>query len=101
MNSIAGVVSAISYRGDRHHFLVTAEGHDRSISVSQQNDGDTKSMPMDVGAEGLDHLAGLDRPRTQPLIAMQQVTAEAALRRSSPRSKPIWQGLKGPGIPRS
>ena len=51
LNSIAGVVSAISYRGDRHHFLVTVEGHDRPISVSQQNDGDTKSTPMNVGAK--------------------------------------------------
>jgi len=51
MNAVAGVVSAISYRGDRHHFLVTVEGHDRPISVSQQNDGDTKSTPMNVGAK--------------------------------------------------
>lgn len=51
MNAIAGVLSAISYRGDRHHFLVTAEGHDRAISVSQQNDGDTKTAPMKVGAK--------------------------------------------------
>ncbi len=51
MNAIAGVVSAISYRGDRHHFLVTVDGHDRPISVSQQNDGDTKSTAMNVGAK--------------------------------------------------
>ena len=50
MNSIAGVVGAISYRGDRHHFLVNAEGHDRPISISQQNDSDTKSTPVNVGA---------------------------------------------------
>jgi spermidine/putrescine ABC transporter ATP-binding subunit len=51
MNAIVGMVSAISYRGDRHHFLVTVEGHDRAISVSQQNDGDTKSTPINVGAK--------------------------------------------------
>ncbi|MEQ1521023.1 MAG: ABC transporter ATP-binding protein [Aestuariivirga sp.] len=51
LNQIAGVVNAISYRGDRHHFLVTVEGHDRPISVSQQNDGDTKSAPLKVGAK--------------------------------------------------
>jgi spermidine/putrescine ABC transporter ATP-binding subunit len=51
MNSIAGIVNAISYRGDRHHFLVNAEGHDRPISISQQNDSDTKSTPVKVGAK--------------------------------------------------
>ena len=51
VNAIAGVVSAISYRGDRHHFLVTAQGHDRPISVSHQNDSDTKSMPVIVGSK--------------------------------------------------
>ena len=51
MNSIAGVVSAISYRGDRHHLLVNAEGHNRPISVSHQNDSDTKSMPVNVGSK--------------------------------------------------
>jgi spermidine/putrescine ABC transporter ATP-binding subunit len=50
MNAIAGVVSAISYRGDRHHFLVAVEGHDRPISVSQQNDGGTNSTLMIVGS---------------------------------------------------
>ena len=50
-NAIAGVVSAISYRGDRHHFLVNAEGHNRPISISQQNDSDTKSTPVNVGAK--------------------------------------------------
>jgi ABC-type Fe3+/spermidine/putrescine transport system ATPase subunit len=50
-NQIVGTVNAISYRGDRHHFLVAAEGHDRPISVSQQNDGDKKSAPMNVGAK--------------------------------------------------
>jgi spermidine/putrescine ABC transporter ATP-binding subunit len=51
LNSIAGEVSAISYRGDRHHFLVSVEGHDRPISVSQQNDSDTQSIPMNIGAK--------------------------------------------------
>ena len=51
MNTITGEVSAISYRGDRHHFMVIVKGHDRPISVSQQNDGDSKSNPMNVGAK--------------------------------------------------
>ena len=51
MNAIAGVVSAISYRGDRHHFLVKAEGQDRAISVSQQNDSETSSTPVKVGSK--------------------------------------------------
>ena len=51
VNSIAGIVSAISYRGDRHHFLVNVEGHDRPVSISQQNDGNTKSTSMNVGAK--------------------------------------------------
>jgi spermidine/putrescine ABC transporter ATP-binding subunit len=51
MNSVAGVVSAISYRGDRHHFLVKAEGQDRAISVSQQNDSETSSTPVKVGSK--------------------------------------------------
>ena len=51
MNSIAGAVSAISYRGDRHHFLVNVERHDRPISISQQNDSDTKSTPVNIGAK--------------------------------------------------
>ena len=51
MNSIVGIVSAISYRGDRHHFLVNAEGHDRPISISQQNASDTKSTNVNVGAK--------------------------------------------------
>lgn len=51
MNAIGGVVSAISYRGDRHHFLVKAEGHDRPISVSQQNDSETSATPVKVGSK--------------------------------------------------
>jgi len=51
MNAIGGVVSAISYRGDRHHFLVKAEGHDRPISVSQQNDSETSATPAKVGSK--------------------------------------------------
>ena len=50
LNAIAGVVGAISYRGDRHHFLVNAPGHDRPISVSQQNDSATKASPIHAGA---------------------------------------------------
>ena len=51
MNVVAGVVSAISYRGDRHHFLVKAEGQERAISVSQQNDSETSSTPVKVGGK--------------------------------------------------
>jgi spermidine/putrescine ABC transporter ATP-binding subunit len=51
LNAIAGVVGAISYRGDRHHFLVTAPGHDRPISVSQQNNSDAKTAPIHSGVK--------------------------------------------------
>ena len=51
LNAVAGMVSAISYRGDRHHFLVAAAGLDRPISVSQQNDSDTASSPVKAGSK--------------------------------------------------
>lgn len=50
-NAVAGVVKALSCRGDRHHFLVTAQGFDRPISVSQQNDSGLKTSPVHAGAK--------------------------------------------------
>ena len=51
LNAITGVVSAISYHGDRHYFLVTAQGFDRPVSVSQQNDSELKSSPVHAGVK--------------------------------------------------
>ena len=51
LNAITGVVSAISYHGDRHYFLVTAQGFDRPVSVSQQNDSELKSWQVHAGVK--------------------------------------------------
>ena len=36
-NALAGVVSAVTYLGDRSHFLVRVEGHERPFAVAMQN----------------------------------------------------------------
>ena len=50
-NAIAGGVGAISYRGDRSHYLVNAAGRSEPISISQPNDSEVKSQPLGVGAK--------------------------------------------------